>query len=400
VRDAVQNPVANVNVTFEIIQDVSGGSLSSGAAKTNFSGQASVVYTAGTSPTPENGVIIRATVTGVPAQTVNLTVSRREVFITLGTGNTIIEPDPTTYALPYNVLVNDIVGGAVSGATVTLDTVPSQYRKGQYFWNGVVWVPVVAISCINEDINNNGILDPGEDTNVNGRLDPGNVVTTSVGSIVTDLDGFGKFDVLYAQQYASWINNILTASTRVGGSEDEAVSIFVLPPSAADVGNEKVSPPGQPSPFGVLPNCTISAETEETLNLTAVPGTVPPGVPTNPPTPLTLALGTAAIPDATLSPGQSVSGSVTVVVNLAGFAGDLTGTSIVTDANAVLNNVNISTPTILTTTGSQALFTVTVTNPSTTDSVPVSTGGTTVGNITFSVGDAKVVIVVTLLQKP
>jgi hypothetical protein len=249
VRDAVQNPVANVDVAFEIIQDVSGGSLSSGTAKTNFSGQASVVYTAGTSSTQENGVIIRATVTGIPPQTVNLTVSRREVFITLGTGNTVVELNPTTYALPYNVLVNDIVGGAVSGATVTLDTVPAKYRKGQYFWNGTVWVPVVAVSCPNEDANNNGILDPTEDTNGNGRLDPGNVVTTSVGSIVTDLNGFGNFDVLYAQQYANWINTDLTARTKVGGSEDIEVANFVLPGIASDFNKEDQSPPGQPIPL-------------------------------------------------------------------------------------------------------------------------------------------------------
>jgi hypothetical protein len=380
VRDAVQNPVANVDVAFEIIQDVSGGSLSSGTAKTNFSGQASVVYTAGTSSTQENGVIIRATVTGIPPQTVNLTVSRREVFITLGTGNTVVELNPTTYALPYNVLVNDIVGGAVSGATVTLDTVPAKYRKGQYFWNGTVWVPVVAVSCPNEDANNNGILDPTEDTNGNGRLDPGNVVTTSVGSIVTDLNGFGNFDVLYAQQYANWINTDLTARTKVGGSEDIEVANFVLPGIASDFNKEDQSPPGQPSPFGVLPKCDLSVEDEASLFLTATPN------------PLSLSVG-----GTTLGPLSSVNGLITVAVDLVPPS-DLTGATIVANANSANVLIDIIAPSIQTVSGNNALFSVAVENTSTTSSVPVAVGGTQVGTITFAIGEAKVVVPVILIQ--
>ncbi|MCB2079096.1 MAG: putative Ig domain-containing protein, partial [Novosphingobium sp.] len=382
VRDAVQNPVGDIDVTFEIIQDVSGGSLSAGTAKTNFSGQATVVYTAGSSATPENGVIIRATVAGATnsPQTVNLTVSRREVFITLGTGNTITEPNATTYALPYNVLVSDIVGGAVSGATVTLDTVPSQYRKGQHFWNGALWVPVVAVSCFNEDTNGNGILDPGEDTNGNGRLDPGNVVTPSVASVVTDLDGFGDFDVLYAQQYANWISTDLTARTRVGGSEDIEVSSFILPGIASDFNQEDQSPPGQPSPFGVLPTCTLSVEAEASLFLTATPN------------PLSLSVG-----GTTLGPLSSVSGSVTVTADLVPSS-DLTGSSIVANATSANFVIDITAPSIQTVSGNDALFIVTVENTSTTTSVPVAATGTQVGTVTFALGEAKVVVPVVLTQ--
>ncbi|MCC8999957.1 MAG: putative Ig domain-containing protein, partial [Candidatus Contendobacter sp.] len=402
VRDVNDNPVPNQTVTFAVIQDTSGGTLTAATAKTDFSGQASVVYIAGSSPTKENGVAIRASIAlpgascvlppndppnpplaNTLCQGVNLTVSKREVFITLGTGNTIEEPDPTTYALPYNVLVNDIVGGAVQGATVTLNTVPSQYRKGQYVWNGVVWVPVVAVSCANEDVNSNGILDPGEDINTNGRLDPGNVVTPSVAAITTDADGFGKFDVLYAQQYANWINNVLTARTKVGGSEDEESAIFILPPSAADVGNEKVSPPGQPSPFGVLPSCQVSVEQEAGLTLTTVP-----------PTELSIAVGGASLfPLASAPPG-----SLTVTVNLPGFAGDLTGTTIAAQANSIVSNARITVPSSLPTTGSTAVFSVTVSNTSNTTSIPVSAAGTSVGTVSFVVGNAKVVVAIKLTQ--
>lgn len=388
VRDANDNPVPGIQISFKVTKDTSGGTVSAASATTDFSGQASVVYFAGSSATPENGVVIKATATS-PVNleaTTQLTVSKREVFITLGTGNTITEPDPTTYALPYNVLVNDIVGGAVQGATVVLNTVPSQYRKGQYVWNGVVWVPVVAISCPNEDTNNNGILDLGEDEdgNLNGRLDPGNVVTTSVATIATDADGFGKFDVLYAQQYASWINNVLTARTKVGGSEDEESAIFVLPPSAADVGSEKVPPPGQRSPFGVLPNCAVPVEKEAGLTLT-----------TNlPSTGLSIAVG-----GANFLSNDTKSGSVTVTVNLPGIAVDLTGTTVAAQANSIVSIVSITVPSFLPTTGNTVVFSVTVHNTSATDDVPVAPApaGTPVGTVTFEVGDAKVVVPIRLI---
>lgn len=382
VRDVNDNPVPNQTVTFSVTQDTSGGSLSSATASTDAAGQASVVYTAGSSATKENGVIVQATV-GALIQQVTLTVSKREVFITLGTGNTITELNSTTYALPYNVLVNDIVGGAVSGATVTLDTVPSQYRKGQYVWNGKVWVPVVAISCPNEDLNNNGILDSGEDANGNGVLDPGNVVTPSVASITTDTDGFGDFDVLYAQQYANWIFNVLTASTKVGGSEDVETAHFVLPALSSDLTNQTVSPPGQPSPFGVLPNCTVSVEQEAGMTLTTdVPATG-----------LKISVGGTSF-----GPTASVNGSVTVTVNLPSVAVDLTGTTVAAETSSIVDNVDVAAPISSFTTGSVAVITVTVTNTSTVISVPVPASGTLVGTVTFTVGNAKTVFPVTLIQ--
>jgi hypothetical protein len=260
VRDVNGNPVANVNVAFEILQDVSGGSLTASTATTDFAGRAAVNYIAGTSSTPENGVRIRATVSGPPLlqREVTLTVAGTQVFITLGTGNTIVEPNPTTYALPYSVLLNDISGLPVQGRTVTLQVFSTTYSKGYYVWNGTVWVPIVTVTCPNEDLffpvgdsrRNNGILDPGEDTNNNGRLDPGNVVTTSVPSVVTNASGFGFFDVLYAQQYANWVTVQLTARTQVGGTESRADANFGLEGIATDFNKQDVDPPGSPSPFG------------------------------------------------------------------------------------------------------------------------------------------------------
>ncbi len=381
VRDVNDNPVPNKTVAFAILQDTSGGTLTSATANTDAAGQASVVYIAGSSATKENGVIIQATV-GTLTENITLTVSKREVFITLGTGNTITEPNSTTYALPYNVLVNDIVGGAVQGATVTLDTVPSQYRKGQYVWNGKLWVPVVAISCDNEDANSNGLLDSGEDVNSNGSLEPGNVVTPSVASITTDSDGFGQFDVLYAQQYANWINNVLTARTKVGGSEDVETANFILPANSADLTNETVSPPGQPSPFGVLPNCAVSVEQETKMTLTT----------DAPSTGLSLAVGGNSF-----SALASVNSSLTVTVNVPGVAVDLTGTTVAAQTTSIVDIIDIAAPITSFTTGSTAVVTVTVTNTSLVNSVAVPASGTSVGTVTFTVGNAKVVVPIKLV---
>jgi hypothetical protein len=270
VRDVIGNPVANVNVAFEILQDVSGGSLTASTATTDFAGRAVLNYIAGTSSTPENGVRIRATISGPPLLTreVTLTVAGTQVFITLGTGNTIVEPNPTTYEWPYSVLVNDISGLPVANRTVTLQVFSTTYSKGYYLWNGTVWVPVVTVTCPNEDLfypvgdsrRNNGILDPGEDTNNNGRLDPGNVATTSVPSVVSNASGFGFFNVVYAQQFANWVTVQLTARTQVGGTESRADENFRLSGITTDFNKEDVDPPGSPSPFGsgVAPNnvCT------------------------------------------------------------------------------------------------------------------------------------------------
>jgi hypothetical protein len=292
VRDVNGNPVANRTVAFEILQDVSGGSLTASTATTDFAGRAVLNYTAGTSSTPENGVRIRATVSGFPLLTreVTLTVAGTQVFITLGTGNTIVEPDPTTYELPYSVLVNDISGLPVANRTVTLQVFSTTYSKGFYEWNGTVWEPTVTATCPNEDLyfpvgdprRNNGRRDDCEDgpsdqcplvpecipptsdsflpgvtnpcPNPNGnrnlKLDPGNPATTSLPSVVTNASGFGFFDVLYAQQYTNWVAVQLTARSQVGGTESRADANFRLQGIASDFNKEDVDPPGNPSPFG------------------------------------------------------------------------------------------------------------------------------------------------------
>ncbi len=258
VLDPNDNPVQNQTVDFTIVQDVTGGGLSPASATTDATGRASVTYKAGSTPSSENGVIIKAAVRNTTvSDVVNLTVARKQVFINLGTGNTVSESaDLTRYLLPYSVLVNDIVGAPVSEALVTLDVVPSRYYKGYYTWNGTVWERnITAGPCINEDLNRNGLLDGGEDYNGNRRLDPGNVATVSTSSVTTDASGFGLFDVIYAQEYANWTDVDLVAKTKVAGTEAEETASFSLDGFADDFNKEDTSPPGQPSPFGNSFSC-------------------------------------------------------------------------------------------------------------------------------------------------
>ncbi len=281
VRDAAFNLVKGATVTFTLT-DVTGGSINPASAVTDEFGQASTVYTAGSASSALNGVRVDAAVTGFAVNaSVTLTVAQRSLKITLGTGNTIVEPNPTTYQYPYSVLVTDTAGLPVPNALVTLNVVPvaastglDAYFKG--FWKltdpvppattgTAPWVQVITATCKNEDVDQNGIfkVPPDNDVNSNGKLEPGNVVTVSANSLTTDASGFAFFNVVYAQEYAQWVRVELSARATVAGSEATEITRFVLPILASELTNKDVSPPGNPSPFGTTGNaatdsCTIA----------------------------------------------------------------------------------------------------------------------------------------------
>lgn len=268
VRDVNFNLVKGVTVNFTLT-DVTGGTISPASAVTDAFGQASTVYTAGSSPSALNGVRVDAAVVGFPViGAVTLTVAQKALFITLGTGNTITEPNSTTFALPYSLLVTDTAGLPIQNAVINLGLVPvptstglPAYFKGRYTKIfGVTgaflrWElgPITA-SCLNEDLNQNGILDPGEDFNGNGRLDPGNRATVSQTTLTTGANGFAFFDVNYAQEYSNWIQVQLTARATVAGSEATETAQFILPIAANKLIVE-ADPPGNPSPYGVAATC-------------------------------------------------------------------------------------------------------------------------------------------------
>jgi len=193
-------------------------------------------------------------------ETVTLTVAERELFITLGTGNELIEVDSTTYNKEYTVFVTDVNSNPLEGETIQISAVPATYYKGDWVQvldendDFVVWAADHTAECQNEDFNVDGILDvdDGEDINGDGALTPGNVVSAE-GEVTTDEQGRAVINILYPQNYAHWIDINLVATGKVVGSESSDRATFMLPVLSTDVDDEFVSPP--PAPFGSSSNC-------------------------------------------------------------------------------------------------------------------------------------------------
>ena len=97
----------------------------------------------------------------------------------------------------------------------------------------------------------NLVLDPGEDGFFNpadppwdplptvstgapaqpdGQLTPPLSAAGSVpGTVVTDENGLGTFDLIYLKSSAAWIQIEITASTVVSGTENQGTLVFTLP---------------------------------------------------------------------------------------------------------------------------------------------------------------------------
>ncbi len=297
VRDIANNPVKNQTVVFNLSTDVSGGGLSQGTAISDSNGEAFIVYTAGASVTPLNGIVIDAYVQGSPAVKTfaTLTVGKKALFIKIGTGNFINIESPTQYSQDFVILVTDAAGNPVSGVPVTLNLIPVSYDKGYYSWtnffdlnvnNNFAWAqvrmtnasfdpadPLFSTHCSNEDKNQNGLLDGSEDTNRNGVLDagedingngvldfgedinkdgtltPGNPATV-VGNPITDATGASFIKVIYAKEFASWVAVKLEAKAVVSGSESASYTSFTLRGAGSDYTDLAKPPAGIESPYG------------------------------------------------------------------------------------------------------------------------------------------------------
>ncbi len=275
VRDGAGNLVKNQVIEFLVDADLTSGSLSVGTDVTDSQGRAKSVYTGGSSPSAANGVIIRATVqnTGI-TDTVALTVARQELFLTLGTGNTLFEVGTATYAKEWVILVTDVEGNAVANKTVQASIRSNAYAKGFLTYQDPVWQyapPVSPVWCPDEDANSNGILDPNEDFNGSEKIEAGNIALVAAvpesaplgnpcasaggqgtsANVVTNSQGRARVCVFYPQNYAMWVKTRLTAKASVtGGTEFSESSLFTLEVLADDVKSESESPPNQSSPFG------------------------------------------------------------------------------------------------------------------------------------------------------
>lgn len=259
VRDANGNAVANRQVNFSTLVDLSNGSLSPGSATTDANGRAQVQFIPGASSTPSNGVTIQAEVASTTIKaTTSLTVNGQALFITLGFGNTIGNVDETTYTKDFSVYVTDANGVAVSNQQITLSVIPTEYLKGTLSKATAGWTYTAAPTvCANEDVNLNGILDAGEDTSLNGQLTPGNIVVAAPGSVVTNSSGRATFALQYGEQFAPWAIVNITARASVAGTESRRTISYALSGLAADFTAE-TPPAGEVSPFGISNSCTNS----------------------------------------------------------------------------------------------------------------------------------------------
>jgi hypothetical protein len=289
VRDANNNLVAGQVIDFLITQDSTGGSLSVPSATTNLQGQASTVYTATSATSATNGVVFKATVQGstVTPGTTSLTVAGETVFLSLGTGNTIVALNQTQYEQPWSVQAVDASGAGINGVSIIFSVTSLGYIKGAYsntVTGATSWVlenstynagtyttdpyalvltGIGFIGCRTEDLAGNGILEPGEDYNNNGKLDPGLVASTDVGSATTGPTttspttpaGTATFNVIYPKDHAGWVAVKLTATATVTGSQSSTSTEFILVGLASDYDNLLVSPPGQYSPYGSATTC-------------------------------------------------------------------------------------------------------------------------------------------------
>jgi len=235
VRDENNNLVQGQLVTFKILDGPgSGESIWPLVAVTDAYGQAKTTFTSGGTTSGQYKVKVQAVVdssNGPFSDEVDLTVGREAARIVLGTTNRIevISKDgiEVGYGLPITVLVTDNNGNPIPGQKVNLGIYPTQFRTG--YWQETTdvegkktYVPIVTGVFANEDVNRNGILDPGEDSVIaNNMLDPGNVGSIP-SEVITDENGLASFEIVYAKSYGIWVDMEVSALTQVSGSETMA----------------------------------------------------------------------------------------------------------------------------------------------------------------------------------
>ena len=263
VKDVNDNPVKNQTVVFNL-NDTVDGTLSSSKAKTDSSGQASVVYNAGKAISAKDGVVITSNIEGntaVPVDSTTLTVGGKAVRIVFG-HDELLEENSPFYEKTFGVIVTDNAGNPVAGKQIDFTVTPTNYLKGYlvYYEDNSVWglpyvtdaagqVVEVVDECNTEDIDKDGSLDTGEDYNNNGKLEPTNS-TTIIGNSITNESGQTTVKISYPQNHAWWERIELTAQVTVDGTEYIQKINMKLPVLASDIKQES-TPPNVRSPYGV-----------------------------------------------------------------------------------------------------------------------------------------------------
>jgi len=185
----------------------------------------------------------------------------------------------TMYKLPMSVQVADSNGNPMTNTTVSLSVWPLRYATGCWVWDATAeeWAPWDCdASCntymfypneddfwgIGDPRYRNLILDPGEDIGPPGFIDldhdgfddirdldndgldddcgiplpnpdlqltpPNSAAGTVPGTVTTDENGVATFNLVYGKASAAWIEDAITASTLVYGTETKGTYTFVL----------------------------------------------------------------------------------------------------------------------------------------------------------------------------
>ena len=273
VTDASGLPVGGAPVAFSIINPTGGGesvtpvvAFSASTPSSSLAlGQASATFTSGSLSSGASGVAIRASVLGTAVATeatgVDLTASGPDAAIVVGgTAGSIAfgqatvlaeANNATNYVMAMSVLVADVNGSpAPAGTTVNLSAWPIAWTTGGGCLADADSAVAKTGTFLNEDVNENLILDPGEDgtrkfyasgaTVPGGTIDglstpPNSAGGIVPGSVTTDANGVATFNLTYGKSSAIWITTRIRARTVVQGSEASSEVQFALPPLQKDV---------------------------------------------------------------------------------------------------------------------------------------------------------------------
>jgi protocatechuate 3,4-dioxygenase beta subunit len=229
--------------------------------------------------------------------TIAITIGGAVANIAIGSATVITSAqDETLYELPVTVLVADTNGNPVPGVLVSLSLKPSLFRTGLWCKIADEWDPYgdhpVGLSCaslgttpfdfVNEDLNNNAVLDGDEDQDgsyslgdpdlpdyfdgyssgdevpglTDGLLTPGQSVAGTIPSnVTTDENGVATFKLIYLKEYAIWVQDQITATCEVYGTEYITKSRSWLPYASNE--QEVIRLAFPESPFNNLPLGTV-----------------------------------------------------------------------------------------------------------------------------------------------
>lgn len=275
-------PIRNVRTRFDLNGDVNsiGGTMSSGSniVYSDANGVAVSAYIPGSRSSPTDGLTVRACwdYTDFAAGTcpnqalVTLTVTSEALAVTIGTDNTITEGGSgLTYIKRFVVLVVDASGQAKADVQLSPSIDLTSYVKGFYAVPGA-WTRgapgFTGPTCLNEDINRNGVLEASENDglvtsgvpdNANGTLEPrkSDVAITMVDGNQTNASGIAILQIEYPKNVATWVNFLITvAASGVSGTEGRTTWVGQLPAAAAEFESD-VPPSFVVSPYGIAGSC-------------------------------------------------------------------------------------------------------------------------------------------------